>query len=204
MSKKTVIGIVGYDNCGKDTFARYLKEELIKTYNSRVEILHFADILKKLVSNILETDIDTIERFKKDNGIKPINIVFDNSSREYTMRDFIIKIAKTVVNVFGIDIFARVVERNILESESGIFIIPDVRFLIEAEIMKKELGGILVKINSDIDGCNNTGYEYEISLIEKHGLIDHYVKFKNLEESIRESKRISVINEIKNKLKDEQ
>jgi len=156
-----VIGITSYDRCGKDTFALDLKEAY-KKQNKKVIILRMADSLKNVVSEMLGINKATLESMKNDDKLLGWGLNIEPT------RNILIKTGTALRNVFGEKIFVDNVKDKILKfynDKDTVIIIPDIRFKIEAEMIK-ELNGVIIRLFSELKSCGANNEKYEVDEIK--------------------------------------
>ena len=147
-----LIGLTGYDRCGKDTIAIEILK-VLKARKFKSEIIRLADPLKDFTSLLLNIDKGILEKFKND------NIMLGFGTDLKTTRDIIISVATAFRKYYGEDFFINHLFNSL--KEDVVYIIPDVRFKIEAEKIKQN-NGILIRVNSDLYTCGKNGKRYEV------------------------------------------
>lgn len=153
-----IIGLCGNKQVGKSTAADMIKIYLASR-DIKSNICAFADKLRECLYVITgKSEIFSTDEYIKNSESN----IKKNESEFYTYRE--------LLQIFGTEV-GRVISPNIWVdallrdySEDKIWIIPDVRFKNEAGAIKDK-GGILIKINRDI---NN-----EDSHASEHGLDDY-------------------------------
>jgi len=140
MSKK-ILGVTGYKQSGKDTFARVLIEE--RGYVN----IKFADALKDMIRSVIriqgvsEDEIeDMVEGGEKENYSKYLG----GKSPRYAMQTLGTEWGRDII---GEDFWVNVTKNRILSTKGNV-IITDMRFHNECDLIK-ELGGTTVRINRD-------------------------------------------------------
>jgi hypothetical protein len=149
--KPLIIGIGHKKGRGKDTFARFLFDEFVSKERS-VQIIGFADALKREVAVACRISVDELDANKS--VFRPILQWWGTEfRRKYQNKDnyWIDQVDKLMKNATFIDVF----------------IIPDVRFLNEAEFVRRA-GGILLKINRP-DVVTNDNHSSECELEDYSG-----------------------------------
>lgn len=185
-----IIGITSYDRCGKDTFANWLKNGFTKK-GKNVKILHMAKPLKDVVSKMLSIEPGLLEKFKESDKLLGWGLDVEST------RNVLIKTATALREVFGEDIFIKQLEDEILKNYScpdDVVIIPDVRFLIEAKHIK-DMGGIIIKLDSGLRSCGENGKKYEVDKIpyDTIVIVDEKGTYINMD---KEHRRIVMDNEV--------
>jgi len=154
-----IIGIVGLDRCGKDTFAKMLVKEF-KKHKKEVAIRSFADKLKDVTADIMKVDRHLLEKMKND------NILVSNGIEIMTTRDYIIRVADSIRKNLGEDVFIDALKKELNKIENiDIVILPDTRFVLEAEMIK-QMNGLVVRLHSDTSNCGKNGKRYEVDKIK--------------------------------------
>lgn len=167
--KKKVILIAGFKGAGKDYVARQIHDEVVDDYN--VSIRSFAEPLKKIASILLETDLETLDEAKN----KHWDIALDG----YVVSDarlFLQRLGNEAIKpIFGNNVWANIMLRNIICAMSDFFIIPDFRFMIEYEELVKNLDKDLYDIITvRVIDQNRVNTDLHASETE---LLDHDFKF---------------------------
>jgi len=188
---KKLILITGYDRCGKDYLANYLSVY----YNA--EILYLADVLKDIVSDILNIGKEDLEKCKNTEH-SWIDIILNSDykiSITKNCREFIINVAGILRKYLGKDVFINILINKINSSKKDIIIIPDVRFLIEYEKLRKEYNAMVVKIDSELKECGKNGFRYEVDEIKEDIVFNN-----NLNKDIFNNNFSSLVDVINKKL----
>lgn len=162
MAKRIIIGLVGKKGCGKDTFYRIAKNIIPFKRTA------FADKIKQQLSQCFNIPLDVIDSFKVDdiaivsrNKFEKCHIdeygeVVDGRPITYSTisgRDFLRNFGMLMRN-YDESQFEKSVQSQILSDKESNFCVTDVRFSSEAKLIK-DLGGVLVKIESDSDDTND-------------------------------------------------
>lgn len=162
MTKRIIIGLVGKKGCGKDTFYR-IANNIIPFKRTA-----FADKIKQQLSQCFNIPLDVIDSFKVDdiaivsrNKFEKCHIdeygeVVDGRPITYSTisgRDFLRNFGMLMRN-YDESQFEKSVQSQILSDKESNFCVTDVRFSSEAKLIK-DLGGVLVKIESDSDDTND-------------------------------------------------
>jgi len=151
-----VVGVTGYDRCGKDTIVNQI-DKVLKLRGYKTDIRRLADPLKDFVSNLLRIDKHLLEKMKNDNKLICLGLDI------VTTRDFIINSATALRDTFGDDFFIEMVFKDL--DNDKIYLIPDVRFKREAEYIKS-LNGLIIRLHSDLKTCGKNGKRYEVDEIK--------------------------------------
>jgi hypothetical protein len=157
-----VVGVTGYDRCGKDTMTNKLAEELTKL-GHEVVIDSLARPLKKLVSSMFLMDQHLLEKMKND------NILVGFGTDIITTRDAIIRVATAFRELMGDGIFAKML-LDTYRDKDVILLIPDLRFKAEeAEI--RQYPSTIIRLESDLKTCGKNMIRYEVDEIEHDFII---------------------------------
>lgn len=151
-----IYGIAGLKQHGKDTLANHIKQ-----YNDKFEIVHFADEVKKMASSIFAVPIEYFaDPILKEHWLQdPIvmDIFLSHMRRETGLnierQDKIARSPRQLLQFFGTEYVRKakdnywidVVKNIILESNNKNFLIPDVRYPNE-EQMLRSLDGKIIKV----------------------------------------------------------
>lgn len=141
---RKIIGITGNANSGKDTTADY-----ILSLNQSFKKIAFADPLKNMVIQYLFLTKDDVFTTQGKNRF--------NEYWGMTNRQILQKVGTDAMRKgFCYDIWVKITQKILLNNKNQNFIISDVRFLNEAEMIKRN-GGIIVRIkrNYHIVQCNH-------------------------------------------------
>ena len=164
--KKKVILITGYDRCGKD----YVAEKLKEVFNAKV--IHLADGLKDICSDILGIDKNILDGLKNKRGLVEIETSAPLATSKiypitYEVRKFIIKVADSLRARIGKKVFIKMTLDKVYDSKEEVIIIPDVRFMIEEleiarEIVKTKGKVVTLKVTGDLPDCGKNNEKYEV------------------------------------------
>lgn len=176
---RLIIGLVGKKGSGKDTFFK------IANRAKNFKRMAFADPIKKKMSENFNIPLECIDRFKVD-GLK---IIGDSGEiySEISGRDFLRNFGM-VMRSYDDKQFEKIVQSQIVSNKNTNYIVTDVRFESEANLIK-ELGGVLVRIKTENEDTSdhhitetfNFPYDYEI--INKYDS-QYYTEIKNLLEKL--------------------
>lgn len=198
--KKKIIGISGKIGSGKDTFAELLAEQLV----GKVERHALADKLR-LITEIVSGIRMSITH--------EVNKPFCNEIRNYTQdqKNIVIKqFNKTIgetLQLVGTDLFRNNYDTDIWVksffneevdkklNDDKIIIIPDVRFINEADYIIQE-GGYLIRLEGDPMGVRKNSLR-DLNHISETEL-DNYTKFDKV--IYNDKKDINVLKSIVNDL----
>ena len=198
--KNRIIGISGKLGSGKDTFAELLAEQLV----GKVERHALADKLRLITEIVSGVKMTTTHETNKP---------FCNEIRNYTQdqKNIVIKqFDKTIgetLQLVGTDLFRDNYDTDIwvksffneeLEEKlnSGkIIIVPDVRFINEADYINQE-GGYLIRLEGDPIGVRENSLR-DLNHISETNL-DNYTKFDKI--IYNGKKDINVLKDVVNDL----
>jgi hypothetical protein len=151
-----IYGIAGAKQHGKDTLANYIKQ-----YNDKFEIVHFADELKRLVCIIFDLELAQLnEPFLKEklfnNPVvmdKFLDLMKSETGLDIKPQNKIANTPREVMQFFGTeyvrseqdDYWIDFVKRKIENSTEKNFLISDVRYPNEANVLR-QLGGKIIKV----------------------------------------------------------
>lgn len=162
-----IFGISGKMGSGKDTVGKIIYDML----KPNCKITHFADPLKDLCINYLGLSYDDVYT---ENGKKQFNDFWKMTNREILQ-----KVGTDAFrNGFDKDVWVKITELNILSKHDCNYIIPDIRFDNEAEMVIKH-GGIVLNIERNNWNKNSHISEQGISKklitvnIENNGTIEN-------------------------------
>jgi len=184
-----IIGVSGKIGSGKDSFANYLIKYVKENYDILFENKKYAYNLKKIVSILTGVSMeDVLSREGKLKYLPEWNMTVGEMQQKLgteAVRNNIHQDA-WVLSLFG------------TYSEDKFWVITDVRFKNEAEIIKKK-GGIIVRLNGDPEKCrlnDNRSMEHpsETELDDYDGfdyIFDNVPPISNLENFVEE-----IINDI--------
>jgi dephospho-CoA kinase len=178
MSRPTIIGITGKKFSGKDTLGK-----LFINYGYRK--IAFADALKDTVKNIFDfteeqvngTQKEIVDEYWKKTPRQIMQFIGTDMFRNH-MSELIPEIDKNI----WCYVVKRKIENAQQKNKNSLFVITDVRFPNEAEIIKN-MGGVIIKItrdnieNSDVHESENSinliNYNY---VFENNGSIEDLYK----------------------------
>ena len=162
-----IIGITGYDRCGKDTLANMLSNKL--SNYGKVVIFPLARALKHYVSDILDIDMDTLENMKNNEEYVCIG------NRRITMRDTLILFSQNMKKYIDKNVWSIILLNNI-DKDIDYLIIPDIRYK-EEELYLRKYDTIIIKLKSNLPNCKKNNKEYEVNKIKYDVAI--YNKYKD-------------------------
>jgi hypothetical protein len=156
MSNPNIIGITGYKRHGKDTLGDYLVSKHGYTK------IGFADALKEACRQIFGFNDDQLYGNLKENNDE----FWKTSPRkvlQFVGTELFRNQISTILPEVKEDIWVKVVEKQILLNPDKKFVITDIRFNDEYELIKK-YNGITIKVQRD--SINNTDAHISEMLIE--------------------------------------
>lgn len=179
MNKRLIIGLIGPKGSGKD----YAYSILFKHFDN-VDRVAFADPIKNTICELFSLQPDQLELLKRCSLIDFIN---HNTSQNYGScigRDFVRNIGMLMRN-YDDQQFNRYVENKIKDNPNTTWVVTDVRFPNEVELIKR-LGGVLIEIHRE-------GYAYDHHVTESGELHhDHLVvNDENFEDNL-----VKLINQL--------
>lgn len=170
-----IIGITGKAGSGKSLLASMIKEILMKETKTEVEIVGFADEIKLWTSVLLNVGIEYLDtRLFKDSVVYGLSNV--------TGRQFLQRLG-TEIGRNRIDPMFWINKVLLNYNPNKHLIIPDVRFLNEAEEIRKR-GGLLIRKESSIRHLDSHVSETEMINITDCETI-HYVYNKRFSEVLK-------------------
>ena len=132
--QRYIIGITGFANAGKDTTADYI----IRKFNYFKKI-SFADPLKQILINYFGLTYNDVYTTEGKNSY--------NQFWKMTNREIMQKVGTDAMRKgFCFDVWVKVTENILLKYPNQNFIIPDIRFDNQAQMVKRN-GGIVIKVN---------------------------------------------------------
>ena len=140
-----VIGIHGTKGTGKTTLAKAIVEGLSCKPGTarRGSIYHFADPLKKAASELLGVPVEALEHLKNKGERIP--------GFTFTHREFLQHLGTTFMQATNENWAIELTEKYLKEvhEHTDVVVIPDVRFKHEAQFIKEECSGILIKLSRE-------------------------------------------------------
>lgn len=189
-----LIGLMGNKRVGKDTFADYLvsKYGFVK--------LAFADPIKEVAKLLFNLDDNDLLNIDKEYILPEFNIslrqFYQIFGTELMRKDIFQYLPKFPKNIWINTVFNKI---DKLQKEGyNKFVISDVRFNEEA-VSIFEKGGILIKINKDLDSNN---IDTHLSEVEINSISDDMIKYyidNNDTRDIYYEKIDEIINSINSK-----
>lgn len=161
MNKQLIIGFIGPKGSGKD----YAYSILFKHFNN-VDRVAFADPIKNTICELFSLQPEQLELIKRCPQIDFINHETNNCYGSSTGRDFVRNIGMLMRN-YDDQQFNRYVEDKIKDNPNTNWVVTDVRFPNEVELIKR-LGGVLIEINRE-------GYTYDQHVTESGKLPHDYL-----------------------------
>lgn len=161
MNKQLIIGFIGPKGSGKD----YAYSILFKHFNN-VDRVAFADPIKNTICKLFSLQPEQLELIKRCPQIDFINHETNNCYGGCTGRDFVRNIGM-LMRDYDDQQFNRYVEDKIKDNPNVNWVVTDVRFPNEVELIKR-LGGVLIEINRE-------GYTYDQHVTESGKLPHDYL-----------------------------
>ena len=122
-----VIAISGYAEAGKDTVAQLIKKQLQDVkFNSRIAIIHYADMLKFVCRQLYDWNGE-----KDEKGRALLQTVGTDVVRAKNP-NFWVEIVSTIIEMFS--------------KEFDYFLIPDCRFHNEADVIKSKFDVTTIRV----------------------------------------------------------
>jgi len=182
---KIIISISGKKGAGKDTCANIMMDYILKNYPLlKIKKLSFAYPLKRFVSKQWGFPLEVIEEWKN----KDFEVVGDK-----TMRELLQDTGMSLREVFGKDIFVKVLKKEIDKNNYDIIFIPDLRFKNEYKSLINDYPDYeyyAIKIERDIQSKDNHISEKDWEDLN----FDFVIKNEEMEDFI--IKCLKVISEI--------
>ena len=144
---KLIIALTGYSKSGANTIASYMAE-LLNSKGMFTEVISMDHNLHSIVADILDISLEELMELKEDNTLLTIDNVLTNTV------EFIDRVGRTVTKHISKEAITHSVLKAIADSNNAIFIIPDVKTIVAAEILKGSGHMVrFVHIESTIDKC---------------------------------------------------
>jgi hypothetical protein len=185
-----IIVLSGNKGVGKDTVANFMQDmfhyTLCKTFA-------FAKPIKEITSILLDTSLDILDD-NKDRSVHEIGIT--DVSKSMTPRNYYTTIGDMFCKTFGKEVFAKIILKQIEESNFEFNIITDMRFRHEYNLLK-ELKPIFIRVKSNRVKLDTTHYSETDLLylsddafdyvIDNSGTIrDLFLRVKGIAEDIKQ------------------
>lgn len=185
-----IIVLSGNKGVGKDTVANFMQDmfhyTLCKTFA-------FAKPIKEITSILLDTSLDILDD-NKDRSVHEIGIT--DVSKSMTPRNYYTTIGDMFCKTFGKEVFAKIILKQIEESNFEFNIITDMRFRHEYNLLK-ELKPIFIRVKSNRVKLDTTHYSETDLLylsddafdyvIDNSGTIrDLFLRVKGIVEAIKQ------------------
>lgn len=148
-----LIGISGLAHTGKDTLANFLKEK-----RKEIVIESFATPIKEIMVNYFGFTREQVY----DQILKEIEDKFWNITPRKLMQLIGTEMFR---KNFRYDVWVKVFEKKILNNPNNFFVVADVRFNNEAEMVIRN-NGIVIKILRNSDNVVNMSHESEKGIDE--------------------------------------
>ena len=185
-----IIVLSGNKGVGKDTVANFMQDmfhyTLCKTFA-------FAKPIKEITSILLDTPVETLDD-NKDKSVHEIGLT--ELSKSMTPRNYYTTIGDMFCKTFGKEVFAKIILKQIEESNFEFNIITDMRFRHEYNLLK-ELKPIFIRVKSNRVKLDTTHYSETDLLylsddafdyvIDNSGTIrDLFLRVKGIVEAIKQ------------------
>ena len=142
-----IILINSGQRCGKDTAADILKDRLTELDKS-VLIIPFAEPVKKVVSEFLGVTVEELDVMKNEKTNVTVG------KRSLSARDFIIEYSNDIKVMTSEYYFLNKTIDTIMETAYDVYIIPDLRYIIEYERFKRlDFDTDFIQIDSNLESC---------------------------------------------------
>lgn len=189
-NKRIIIGFAGAKGSGKDTGYRLLNE----LYPDIFKRVAFADPIKNTICNMFNLTIDQLNTVKRLNDITLLDINSDNTYGYLSGRDLVREIGMLMRN-YDDEQFNRYVQQTIENDIEHNFVITDVRFENEIELVHK-LHGYVIRVDRNV--C-----KYDNHVTEQLCKNPDYVINNNKDLDSFKKQLVNIINEIKQKVNNE-
>lgn len=137
-----IIVISGNKGVGKDTVANFMQDMF---HYTMCKTFAFAKPIKEITSILLDTSLDILDD-NKDRSVHEIGIT--DVSKSMTPRNYYTTIGDMFCKTFGKEVFAKIILKQIEESNFEFNIITDMRFRHEYNLLK-ELKPIFIRVKSN-------------------------------------------------------
>ena len=167
MGNQVIIGLTAAKGSGKDLFWKCVNKHF--NQNGSWNRVAFADPIKHKISNLFNIDLKGLEQLKRDNKVD----IVSTSGQIYgtvSGRDFVRNIGM-LMRDYDDTQFNRYVESQFIEQPESNFIVTDVRFQNEADLIH-QYHGVIVKIE-------RPGYGYDHHVTESGLIIPDYTIYNN-------------------------
>lgn len=183
-----IIVISGNKGVGKDTVANFMQDmfhyTLCKTFA-------FAKPIKEMTSILLNTPVETLDEYK-DRSLHEIGL----TDILMTPRNYYTTIGDMFCKTFGKEVFAKIILKQIEESNFEFNIITDMRFRHEYNLLK-ELKPIFIKVKSSRVKLDTTHYsetdllhlsddDFDYTIDNSGTIRDLFLKVKDIVEAIKQ------------------
>ena len=165
-----LIGITGKLNSGKDTVAQMIKEVSGVEYETK----RYADPLKDMVCTLLGVNRETLE----DRTFKETVVPWLGKTPRYLMQTMGTEWGRNLVND---EIWLSAMFKD-YSAETN-WVVPDVRFVNEADSIRKR-GGIIIEVRRDENETSSHASETEMTKINPDFVIDNNGSLKDLRKEV--------------------
>lgn len=146
-----IIVISGNKGVGKDTVANFMQDMF---HYTMCKTFAFAKPIKEITSILLDTSLDILDD-NKDRSVHEIGLT--ELSKSITPRNYYTTIGDMFCKTFGKEVFAKIILKQIEDSNFEFNIITDMRFKHEYNLLK-ELKPIFIRIKSNRVKLDTTHY----------------------------------------------
>jgi hypothetical protein len=189
-----VIALAGQKGAGKDTTANFIIDYAAKNHSIKVNKVAFADPIKKKIQHLFDLDPSSNEQydlFKRD----VISFSLPGYLSHLVSGRHIVREIGMLMRSYDEKQFIRYVKEKIEESPDDIWIVTDMRFENEYNMLKEDYAAKMIKIKRNNVGLvDNHITEKEFADYRIRYLIENYETEKELE--------ITTVNIFQNILKE--
>lgn len=186
LNNPVIIGVSGKKQSGKDTFSKFLFDFLNDTMENKdfVHIVHFADSLKEIVSNLFDIDLSILTGSDaQKNSLTNVkwDLFHSTIQTEFSVKAHPTYLtARELLQAFGTNVIRygcpTIWASTLLEKckkYPGIYIISDMRFMDEAEMVRSYDKSLLIRISRA--GQDNTSTHPSETDLDNYPYFDHRI-----------------------------
>lgn len=178
-NNRIIIGFCGAKGSGKDTGFKLLDQ----LYPGKFERIAFADPIKNTICDIFNLSYDELNVLKRVDNIGLISYSDDTIYGQLSGRDLVRKIGMMMRN-YDENQFNEYVDNSIINNPNTNFVITDVRFNNEVELIHKH-NGILIRVDRDDCPYDNHITEQKITDVDyvinnNYSLVDYRNQLANI------------------------